>query len=147
MRETELIVSFGDVSVVVFQMLLLYVQASIEVVDGRVVSFRFQRHFAQRQETIGGFDLLLFGYRLLFFLNEGIWDKLREKKWLNIEQFLVACYATQHPALSVRPSVRLSVCSSVRSSVCPLVHSSVRHTLLYFLFADFCLNAPAQMMR
>ena len=41
--------------------------------------------------------------------------------------FLVACYATLQPALSVRPSVR----PLVRPSVCP----SVWHTLL---FSGFC---------
>ena len=40
--------------------------------------------------------------------------------------FLVACYATLHPALSVPPSVRRSIHPSVRRSV--------RHTLLLFGF-------------
>ena len=43
--------------------------------------------------------------------------------------FLVVCYATQHPALSVRRSVRLSVRPSVRPSI--------RHTLLFFGFLRF----------
>ena len=36
--------------------------------------------------------------------------------------FLVACYATLHPALSVRPSVHWSI------------HQSVHHTLLFLFF-------------
>ena len=44
--------------------------------------------------------------------------------------FLVACYATLHPALSVRRSVGPSVGPSVHPSVGP----SVRHTLLFFGF-------------
>ena len=44
--------------------------------------------------------------------------------------FLVECYATLHPALSVRPSVRQSV------------------TLyIFWVFAVFCLTAPAQMIK
>ena len=42
--------------------------------------------------------------------------------------FLVACYATLHPALSVRPSVG------------PSVGPSVRHTLLFLGFWDFWLH-------
>ena len=41
--------------------------------------------------------------------------------------FLVACYATLHPALSVRPLVR--------------------HTLLFFVFAVFGPTAPAQIIK
>ena len=46
---------------------------------------------------------------------------------ISILKFLVACYATLQPALSVRPSDRRSVRPSVRPSV--------RHTLL---FLGFC---------
>ena len=55
--------------------------------------------------------------------------------------FLVACYATQHPALSVRPSVDPSVGPSVGLSVRRFI------TLYFFLvFAVFGLTAPAQMI-
>ena len=52
----------------------------------------------------------------------------------NIDLFLVACYATLHPALSVRPSVGPSVRPSVT---------------LYFFGVNgvFGLTAPAQMLR
>ena len=54
------------------------------------------------------------------------------------EHFLVACYATLHPALSVRRSVCPSVGPSVRPSV----------TLYFFwVFAVFGLTAPAQIMK
>ena len=46
--------------------------------------------------------------------------------------FLVACYATLHPALSVRRSVGPSVRPSVRRSV--------QHTLLFLGFWDFLLQ-------
>ena len=51
--------------------------------------------------------------------------------------FLVACYVTLQPALSVRWSVHPLVCLSVGSSV----------TLYFFwVFAVFGLTAPAQMI-
>ena len=55
--------------------------------------------------------------------------------------FLVACYVTLHPALSVRWSIG----PLVRWSVGPSVRRSVRHTLLFF--AVFGLTAPAQIMK
>ena len=53
--------------------------------------------------------------------------------WSNCpSNFLVACYATLHPALSVRRSVGQSV------------RPSVRHTLLFFVFFFmYSLTAPA----
>ena len=58
--------------------------------------------------------------------------------------FVVACYATLHPALSVRPSVRRSV---GRWVVRPFIRPSVRHTLLFLEFCVFGLTAPAQMIK
>ena len=56
-------------------------------------------------------------------------------------KFLVACCATLHPALLVRPSVS----PSVRWSVRRLVRLSV--TLYFFwVFAVFGLTVPAQMI-
>ena len=49
--------------------------------------------------------------------------------------FLVACYATLHPALKVRPSIG------------QLVRPSVHHTLLFLVFAVFGLTAPAQIIK
>ena len=63
--ESELIMRFGDVSVVVGQMLFLDFETLIKVVDGGVIGLRLQRHFAQCQETIGSLDLLLFRLRAL----------------------------------------------------------------------------------
>ena len=60
-------------------------------------------------------------------------QKQKKKREWHPEMFLVACYATLHPALSVRRSVRRSVRPSV--------------TLYFFwVFAVFGLTAPAQMM-
>ena len=59
-------------------------------------------------------------------------------KQKNKKRFLVLCYATLHPALSVRRSIG----PSVGPSVCPSVH----HTLLFLGFWDFWLHCPCQMI-
>ena len=51
--------------------------------------------------------------------------------------FLVACYATLHPALSIPPSVGLSVGLSLGPS----------HFTFFLVFAVFGLTAPAQMIK
>ena len=77
-----------------------------------------------------------------FFLSEGygpanaerlLFSTFLAEKWnIRISEFLAACYAILHPALSVRPLVRQSVCPSV--------------TLYFFgVNGGFGLIAPAQM--
>ena len=51
-------------------------------------------------------------------------------------KFLVACYATLQPALSVRWSVR----PSIGPSICRSVYLSVRHTLLFLGFCGLWLH-------
>ena len=60
-----------------------------------------------------------------FFISCFLFSILQNFAFLS---FLVAGYATLHPALLVRPSVR------------PLVCLSVRHTLLFWGFWDFLLH-------
>jgi len=57
MRETQLVVCFGEAPVVRIDILLLDGEALLEVVHRSVITLRLQTDFSQRQKTIGCLQL------------------------------------------------------------------------------------------